>query len=79
MKEQIKAWLTIKSEVGHNNESDDQRFYDIVLASSENKIDYSVFEEALKESKTDITDSQISIIYKRYEDIMSFLHYYKKK
>ena len=75
MKEQIKRWFMLNN--GHV--CDDQRFYDIVISSVDNKVEYKTFEEAIRECKEDITDRQINDIYIRYEDLWNFLKYYLAK
>lgn len=75
MKEQIKRWFMLNN--GHV--CDDQRFYDIVISSVDNKVEYETFEEAIRECKEDITDRQINDIYIRYEDLWNFLIYYLAK
>ena len=75
MKEQIKRWFMLNN--GHV--CDDQRFYDIVISSVDNKVEYKTFEEAIRECKEDVTDSQINDIYKRYVDLRGGLIYYTSK
>lgn len=43
------------------------------------KIDYDVFDTALREVAHDITEDEVSSIYLRYEDLRNLLVYYLEK
>lgn len=76
MEEQIKNWYRNHH---HHHDLDDQCFYGIVIASVGEKIDYDVFDTALREVAHDITEDEVSSIYLRYEDLRSLLVYYLEK
>ena len=72
MKEKIENWYSI----GRKNPSDDERFYEIVVETRLNKLDDSVFEEALSDTDPDVVNQ----IYLRYEDLWHFMSFiYKNK
>ncbi|MBQ6037561.1 MAG: hypothetical protein IJL37_02690 [Bacteroidaceae bacterium] len=75
MKELIKNWFRLNN----NHPEDDNRFYEIVIQSIDNKIGKDVFEAALREVSPEVADDEISAVYCRYEDIRCFLVYYVKK
>ena len=71
MRDMIQNWLTI----GINNPQDDERLYEIVMKSSENKADLQDFIDA-NESLGEKFDADE--IYKRYEDLYCFMKYYNR-
>ena len=75
MEEQIENWYRNN----HHHELDDRRFYDIVIASVNDKIEHDVFDTALREVAHDITEDEVSSIYSRYEDLRSLLVYYSEQ
>lgn len=75
MEEQIKNWYRNNN----NHDLDDRLFYDIVIASVDEKIEHDVFYAALHEVNPDITEDEMSSIYSRYEDLRSLLVYYSEQ
>lgn len=75
MEEQIKNWYRNNN----NHDLDDRLFYDIVIASVDEKIEHDVFDTALREVAHDITEDEVSSIYLRYEDLRNLLVYYLEK
>lgn len=75
MEEQIKNWYRNNN----NHDLDDRLFYDIVIASVNDKIEHDVFDTALREVAHDITEDEVSSIYSRYEDLRSLLVYYSEQ
>ena len=75
MRELLLNWYR----VNNGNPLDDQRFYDIVIESVDNKIDQSTFEDVLREVKENISDEEIEEIVFRYEDLHCFLKYFNSK
>lgn len=57
---------------------DDNLFYEIVIDSIDNKIELSIFENALREVNKEIEDDVINDIYIRYELLHSFFLYYMR-
>lgn len=72
MEERISTWYTLNNE----HPCDNNRFFDIVIESMNNKLDFLVFQNALKECNNDISDDEIATIYRKYELLHSFLRYY---
>ena len=72
MREQIVAWYN------YNNDHplDDNRFYDIVIASLGNKLGQETFEDALRDANEGILEEEIESIFIRYETLYDFLSYY---
>ena len=71
MRDLIQKWLTI----GVKNPQDDERLYDIVIKSSENKADLQDFVDANNSlgEKFDVDE-----LYHRYEDLYCFMKSYQK-
>lgn len=72
MKERIKNWYGMNN--GHL--LDNERFFDIVIDSMTGKISDEDFREAIMEVDSEIKEDDISEIYKRYEELRTFLKYY---
>ena len=56
MKDKIKNWFLLNN----NHPCDDNRFYDIVISSVDGKVESGVFENSIKEVKSDISEKQIT-------------------
>lgn len=70
MKEKIKNWFKWYN----HHPTDDERFYEIVAETRLNKLDDSVFEEALSNVDSDVVNQ----IYLRYEDLWHFMSFINK-
>ncbi len=68
-KELIQHWY----ELNNNHPCDDERFYDIVLKSKEEKISLDIFEAVIGNNENAVN------VYKRYEDLRNFLSFIHKK
>lgn len=66
--EQIKSWSTINN----NHPCDDNRFFDIVIASVDQKVTQSEFESALEGQ---VKESYASDYYSKYEMLINFMMY----
>ena len=71
MKKDIKQQLTNWGKTNNGHPYDDQRLYEIVLATMDYKIGSEEFFKIVK--KKPITS------YRRYEDLLEFARYLKKK
>lgn len=75
MRERIASWFRINN----NHPLDDNRFYDIVIDSIDNKIELSTFENGIRDVNEEIEENEINDIYMRYELLHSFILYYMRK
>lgn len=78
MKERIRNWNNSKNKTCKSQE-DDISFYNIVIKSENEKIDFEDFKEGLKEADDNIPEEIVDEYYNKYEWLFDFLHYYKSK
>ncbi len=65
----IQSWY----EENNHHPQDDERFYEIVLESKDEKISLDIFEAVIGNNENAVN------VYKRYEDLRNFLSFIHKK